>query len=110
MGEQPGSGSVVDRDPNEVELTVGRATEAPRLATAILRFFEEGKRPVLSCIGAESIAVGVKAVAIANGEAAPQGVLLQIHPAFQQKRFPDRRTFQQVEMTAMRLIIKRVAI
>ena len=68
-----------------MELRVSGATQPMNLAKSIIGYMEEGKRPALSCIGFPSLAVAVKAVAIANGEMAPQGKLLCIFPSFDKK-------------------------
>lgn len=88
-----------------IELRVSSTTSAPDLAIASLRYFEEGKKVVLSCIGARSIAEGVKAVAIANGEAAQQGKLMLALPAFELKQVEDQATGKMVELTAIRLVL-----
>ena len=94
-----------------VELRVSNGTPVKTLATAILRYLEEKKRVRLSCIGAQSLSQAIKAIAIANGEAASGGSLLALIPSFQTKHFVDRGdSTQQVEMTAVNLTVGRVPI
>ena len=88
-----------------LELRVGNATQAKTLATSILRYREEGRSIVLSCIGAVALSNGVKAVAMANGELAQQGMFLSVVPGFCTKPLRDRDTGQTIEMTSIRLVI-----
>lgn len=90
------------------ELRVSNGTEPKLLATTILRTFDENKRVAISCIGAQAVAQAFKAVAVANGEAVAQGVLLSIVPTFDVKKLRDRDTNQPIELTAIRMIIARI--
>lgn len=92
------------------ELKVAAGTPHQHLATAILRYLDEGKRVVLSCIGAQSVSQAMKAVAHAQGESAQQGRLIAVVPGWDSKKFPDRVTLQQVEMTSFRMVCCRLPI
>jgi stage V sporulation protein S len=91
-----------------VELRVSNGTPAKGLATSILRYMEDGKRVALSCIGPQTLNQAIKAVAIANGEAAPGGSMLIIIPSFDTKHFPDRSSGLDVEVTAMKLMVGKL--
>lgn len=92
------------------ELRVSGATQTRPLATSILRYFDEGRRVALSCIGAQAAAQALKAVACANGELASQGRLLAIIPTFDIRRQADRVTGEEIELTAIRLIVGKLPI
>lgn len=93
------------------ELRVSNGTPVKTLATAILRYLDDRKRVKLSCIGPQSLSQAIKAIAIANGEAASGGYLLALIPSFETKHFADRQDAEkQVEMTALNLVVGRVPI
>ncbi len=92
------------------ELRVSNGTPVKALATAILRYFEEGKKVQLSIIGAQAAAQALKAVASANGEAGQQGKFFAIVPSFDMKTINDRHTNQEIELTAIRLTLGRIPI
>jgi stage V sporulation protein SpoVS len=83
------------------ELRVGAQTDVKTLATALVKYNEEGNRVTLSCIGVPSTLQAMKAVAAANGQVAPRGYFFSVIPTFHVTRFPDRETGQTVERTAM---------
>lgn len=89
----------------EQELRVATSTNVQLLATSIVRNVEEGKRVTLSCIGVQPVSQAVKAVAIANGQVAPHGMVFFISPAFHVAHFKDRESNEDVERTVMRLTI-----
>lgn len=95
---------------NLTELRVANETPIQNLATAMVRYIEEGRHVTLSCIGAQSISQAVKAVAISHGTTAPGGKLLAIIPTFNVKDIKDKFSQQMVETTALRLIIGRIPI
>lgn len=97
---------IIDRQVEE--LRVSNGTPAKSLATTVLRFFDEGKRVALSCIGAQAAANALKAVAIANSELASQGKFFAVIPMFDVRRTQDRTTGQEIELTAIRLLIGRI--
>lgn len=90
------------------ELRVSNGTPSKALATSILRYLDDGKRVTLSCIGAQCLNQAVKAVAIANAEAASGGHMLVVIPSFETRSFPDRNTGEPLEMTGMSLFVGRV--
>ena len=92
------------------ELRVSNGTNVKQLATAILRFMEEGKKVSLACIGPQSQSQALKAVAVANGEMAPQGKILLVLPAFDVKVFADKDTRNSVEMTAIILHVVKAPV
>lgn len=92
------------------ELRVSGSTQTRALATSILRYFDEGRRVALSCIGAQAASQALKAVAVANGELATQGKLLAIVPTFDLRRQADRVTGEEIELTAIRLILGRLPV
>ena len=94
----------------QISLRVSNSTPAKTLATAILRYLDEDRQVVLSCIGPFPQAQALKAVGIANGEMAQQGRLLAVVPAFEEKKIHDRDTGREVEMTAMRFIVCRLPV
>jgi len=90
---------------------VANGTPLRELSTLILRFLDEGKQRVaLECIGAPSVNIGIKAVAIANEESIKQGRILVILPSFELKSFADRATGKEIEMTAIRLLVSRLPV
>ena len=95
---------------NTVELRVSKKTSSRSLATAILRHFDDGRRVVLSCIGASSLSQGIKSVAIAMGETCPQGDILCVVPAFDIKRLEDRDSGEDIDMTAIKCLVYKLPI
>lgn len=65
-----------------VELRVKNTTYAKSLATSIHAEMQKQDCVVLLCMGVAPVSISVKAVAIANGIAAPQGRVYTISPAF----------------------------
>lgn len=92
----------------EQELRVANSTDVRYLATAILRYLDEGKRVYLSCIGVQTISQACKSVAVANGELAPQGYVLTLLPTFQVRNFEDNG--ETVERTVLRFSLHEQAI
>jgi stage V sporulation protein SpoVS len=97
-----------------MELRVSNGTPVQALATSILRYFEEGRKVALSCIGAQAAAQALKACAVANGEAGQQGKFFAIVPSFDVKKVRENRPGptqgDEIELTAIRLIVGRIPI
>ena len=91
----------------EMTLRVAGSTDTQLLATSLVKNEEEGKRVVLQCIGVAPISQALKAVALANGQVAPNGFVFTATPTFATVRFPDRDTQELVERVAIRLFISR---
>lgn len=91
-------------------LRVAGSTQAPTLATAILRFLDEGRIVYLECIAPVTVHIAMKAVAIANGEAGQQGKVLVVMPAFDKKSLPDRHGPGNVDITALRFMVSRAPV
>jgi stage V sporulation protein SpoVS len=93
----------MDNSEDTKELRVAADTDVQHLATAIVRYNDEGSKVHLSCIGVHSISQGVKATAIANGKVAPAGFIYLLLPAFDMTHFRDNQTQEMVERTVLKL-------
>lgn len=74
-------------DGDVAKLKVAARSDVGKVAGAIVKFMAEGKRVVLSAIGAGAVNQAVKAVAVARGMAAPSGKNLFCVPSFHDERF-----------------------
>jgi stage V sporulation protein SpoVS len=97
---------------NQIELKVGNLTEYKKLATAILRYFEERRRPVLVFIGEKALYVAMKAIIWANMEASSNGFRLLMIPSYEERLTTDKRTegAPDITLTAIRLTLGRAPI
>lgn len=81
---------MIDIDGRDVTFHVSRTTPVDRLGSAIAHGVYARKTVTLRAIGAGAISQTQKAVAVANGFAAPRGIRLATVPAFTEAAMPDR--------------------
>lgn len=70
-----------------VTLKVAANSDVGKVAGAIVKFMAEGRKVCLSAIGAGAVNQSVKAIAVARGMVASQGLNLYCIPSFQNERF-----------------------
>lgn len=75
---------------NEVTFFVSGSTPVPKLGSAIAHGIYAEKQIRLRAIGAGAISQAQKALAQANGYAAPRGITLAAVPSFEEVEMPDR--------------------
>ena len=97
-------------DEGTMELRVSSSTQVKQLATSILRNLDEGRALVIACIGMHPLNTAMKAVSVANGEAAQNGFLLSLVPSFKEREFPDRHTSEMIVQTALRFFVVRLSL
>ncbi len=66
----------------QIILRVANTTEAQSLATAIVKFHEEGKKVVLTCLGVVALGVAAKAVILSNEQMAREGFVLSCYLSY----------------------------
>jgi len=90
-------------DGDVAKLKVAARSDVGKVAGAVVKFMAEGKRVVLSAIGAGAVNQAVKAVAVARGMAATSGKNLYCVPSFQNERF--NRDDPALHKTAIELAV-----
>ncbi len=95
--------------PEDQDLKVANGTPVQALATAIVKYTEEGKYVYLSCIGVQAVAQAAKAVAAANGQTAPNGYVFLLLPWFHVAMIPAEgmKDGPLVERTMVRFTVVR---
>lgn len=82
---------MIEVDGKSVTFFVSGTTPVDKLGSAIAHAVYAGRTVTLRAIGAGAISQGQKAVAVANGFAAPRGIRLASVPAFTQVEMPDSK-------------------
>ena len=80
----------IDATGKNVTFMVSATTHVTKLGSAIAHGVYAQKTVTLRAIGAGSISQAMKAVAVANGFAAPRGIQLAVAPSFTEASMPDR--------------------
>lgn len=83
---------MIEIDPTGKEVTffVSGSTRVDKLGSAIAHGVYAQKNIRLRAIGAGAISQAMKAVAVANGFAAPRGFTVAVVPSFEDVEMPDR--------------------
>lgn len=81
---------MIDIDGKDVTFHVSSTTRVDKLGSAIAHGVYADKTVTLRAIGAGAISQTQKAVAVANGFAAPRGYRLATEPSFIDVTMPDR--------------------
>lgn len=92
---------MIEIDGKNVTFMVSATTPVTKLGSAIAHGVYAEKTVTLRAIGAGAISQTQKAVAVANGFAAPRGIQLATVPSFTQADMPDRT----VTAMAFRVVI-----
>ena len=97
------------RDEGDVKvLKVAAGSEVGKVAGAIVKFMQEGRKVELSAIGAGAVNQAIKAVAVARGMAATHGNNLYCIPSFSPESFHSfggDRGDQEFHKTGIRIAI-----
>jgi stage V sporulation protein S len=80
----------IDSTGKNVTFMVSATTPVTKLGSAIAHGVYADKTVTVRAIGAGAISQAMKAVAVANGFAAPRGIQLAVAPAFTDADMPDR--------------------
>lgn len=82
---------MVEIEGNDVTFFVSSSTPVSKLGSAIAHGVYARKTVTLRAIGAGAISQAMKAIAVANGYAAPRGIQMAAAPAFTEVKMEDRR-------------------
>lgn len=81
---------MIETDGKNVTFFVSSTTPVSKLGSAVAHAVYAQKTVTLRAIGAGAISQAQKAIAVANGFAAPRGIDLASRPGFSEVQMPDR--------------------
>lgn len=90
-----------------IDLRVSSTTNVHFLATAMVKYFQEGYRVQISCIGVVPISIAMKAIAVAEGKVSPEGFTLAAVPLFYSDDVTNRDNGLLEKKTVMRFCLYR---